>query len=160
MAIEFLSREQAITDSGLFNLPPTFDTKRWAAQWTEERSVEAMKMRQPILGAGASADGWEVWKPEGAKGQPIKVTSVNGRTYVLMCRPRHVQDQVNALYGNLSKKFINKEIKGETVAGDINQDPGMLTEERLKQQGGGSLSEESILPLNKVADEPSAAIKT
>lgn len=160
MAIELLKREQAITDSGLFNLPSSFDQKRWAAQWVEEGSVDSMRQRQPIVGAGATADGWEVWKPEGSKGAPHKVKSINSRTYVLMYRSRHVQDQVNALYGNLSKKFINKEVTGQTVAGEIGQDPGMLTEEHLRQQGGGSLSEESILPLNQVADEPSAAIKT
>jgi hypothetical protein len=160
MAIEILKREQAVTDSGLFNLPPSFDKQKLAAHWAEESNVDTMRLRQPVVGAGATADGWEVWKSEGSKGAPVKVKTGNGRTYVLMCRSRHVQDQVNALYGNLSKRFINKEVRGETAAGEAVQDPGILTEERLRQQGGGSLSEESILPLNQVSDEPSAAIKT
>jgi hypothetical protein len=162
MAIEMLERENALVDSGLFNLPPNFDVKQYAAQWTEEGSVEMMKMRQPIIGAGATADGWEVWKPSGNKGGITKVTTSGRKVFVLMCRPRAIQDQVNAMYGNLSKRYINRELRGETVAGDIRQDPGMMTEAQLKAEGGGgSLSEESILPLNEEpARNPSAAIKT
>lgn len=158
MAIEFLKREQAVTDAGIFNLPPAFDQKKWASQWTEEVQVATMQLRQPIVGAGATADGWEIWKPEGSKGAAVKVKASNNKTYVLMCRPRVIQDQVNAIYGNISKKFMNKEISGQTVAGEVQQDPGMLTEERLKSQGGGSLAEESMLPLNSVVAEPSAVI--
>jgi hypothetical protein len=162
MAIRMLKRADALEDAGLFNLPPAFDKTRYAAQWVPEGSVDMMKLRQPLTGIGATADGWEVWKSEGAKGQPVKITTSGKQNFVLMCRSRKIQDQVNALYGNVSKRVLNREIQGETVEGGVVQDPGILTEQQLKSQGGGgSLAEESLLPLNEEpVDEPTAAINT
>jgi hypothetical protein len=160
MPIEMLSMPEASVDAGLFNLPPTFDSKKFAAEWVEESSIEMKKLRQPLPQVGATADGWEIWK--GEKGKPHTVKTGGNKTFVLMCRPRVIQDQVNALYGNVSKKFINREIKGETVAGASKQDPGILTEDRLRQnEGGASLADESTMPLNRVPiEEPSAATET
>ena len=67
--------------------------------------------------------------------------------------PRAIQDQVNALFGNVSKQQIRREQTGETVAGAALQDPGMLTEQRLRSVAGeGSLvGEEGDLQLNEVS---------
>ena len=159
MAIEVLNVEQAQSDAGLFNLPPAFDTKRYAAEWVEEGSVEMKRQRQVLLQVGATADGWEVWK-ESNNSKPTKVKISGGRSFTLMCRPRVIQDQVNALYGNVSKKFINREVKGETVAGNAPQDPGILTEERLKSTRTEGAMEDSTLPLNPIDLNPSAVVET
>lgn len=159
MAIQLLEKAQGQSDAGMFNLPPAFDTKRYAAEWVEEGSVEMKRQRQVLIQVGATADGWEVWK-EGADRKPVKVKVSGGRSFTLMCRPRLIQDQVNALYGNVSKKFINREVTGETVAGNAPQDPGILTEERLKEARSEGGMDDSTIPLNKIDLEPSAAVET
>jgi hypothetical protein len=159
MAIEMLTVAQGQSDAGLFNLPPAFDTKRYAAEWAEEGSVEMKKQRQVLPQVGATADGWEVWK-DGANGKPVKVKISGGRSFTLMCRPRVIQDQVNALFGNVSKKFINREVTGETVAGNAPQDPGILTEERLRENRSEPGMDDSTMPLNKIELEPSAVVET
>jgi hypothetical protein len=158
MAIEPLAMPEQGADAGIFNLPPDFNAKRHAAEWVEETNVGLKQQRQPLPQVGATADGWEIWKDE--KGKPLKVKAGGNRTFVLMCRSRQVQDQVNALYGNVSKKLINREVKGETAAGNAPQDPGILTEKRLKEEGIGGPSIEGDLPLNPAPFEPSAAVKT
>jgi hypothetical protein len=56
-----------------------------------------------------------------------------------MCRDAEVQKQVNAIYGNVSKKILAREIKGETVNGANPQDEGILTEQRLQREIGGDM---------------------
>src|SRR6187455_1502073 len=95
--------------AGMFTLPPNFDQKLHAAKWVEEAAVPWAKQREPIVGTNLSADGWEVWKAsseEGAKAKPTIVSDGKGRKYTLMFRSKAVQDQVNALYGNVSKGLI------------------------------------------------------
>ena len=131
MAIEILKTPQGSPDSGIFNLPPAFDTTKFAAEWVEEGMVEMKKQRQSLIGCNATADGWEVWKAK-PKDSVTTVSTSRGKKFVLMCRDRKLQNDVNAMFGNVSKNAIRREIKGETVAGDIQQDPGMLTEQRLR----------------------------
>ena len=148
--------------AGMFTLPPTFDPRQHAGKWVEEASVPWAKQREPIVGTNLSADGWEIWKngEEGAKSKPTIVTDGKGRKYVLMFRSRKLQDEVNALYGNVSKKAINREVQGETVQGAAKQDAGILTEAELARQGGGgSLADESVQTLNPVST-PSAQTET
>lgn len=135
MSLEAIATPNAGTDAGIFNLPPGFDTKRYAAEWVESGQVDFKKQRQVLPQTGFTADGWELYKVEGAK-NPFTVSGGNGKKYVLMVRPRVVQDQVNALFGNVSKDQINRERKGETVAGAAPQDPGILTEARLRSVAG------------------------
>lgn len=149
----------ATVDAGLFQLPPAFDQTVHAAEWVEEGQVPYKRQRQNLPQTGMSADGWEVWKLE-PKDKATIVTNGSGKKFVLMCRSRLIQDQINALYGNVSKKLINREVRGETVAGEAGQDPGILTEARLKRtEGGGSMAEDSTLQLNPV-EEPSATQAT
>ena len=148
-----------VVDAGMFQLPPAFDTKIYAAEWVEEGQVQYKRQRQNLPQTGYSADGWEIWKLD-PKDKATTVTNGSNKKFVLMCRPRLLQDKINALYGNVSKAQINREVLGETVAGGERQDPGILTEAMLKRkEGGGSLAEDSTLQLNQV-EEPTATVAT
>jgi hypothetical protein len=142
MAIEILQQPLgAGADAGMFNLPPKFDQTKLAAEWVEEGQVQMKRQRQALPQTGMSADGWEIWKAAPGDGPTIVHTS-GSRKFVLMCRDKAIQEQVNALYGNVSKKILEREIKGETVTGATGavQDPGILTEQRLKNVLGGDFS--------------------
>ena len=142
MALEPISAPSQQSDAGIFNLPPGFDKNKHAAEWVESSQVEFKKQRQVLPQTRFTADGWEPYKVEGAK-TAFTVTAGNGKKYVLMVRPRVLQDQVNALFGNVSKDQIRREQKGDTVAGAVPQDPGMLTEQRLRTVAGeGSVTGE------------------
>ena len=151
MALELVKTPDAGVDAGIFNLPPDFDTKRYAAEWVEEGRVAFKQQRQVLPQTGYTADGWEVYK-EGKSA--VKVTGGDKKVYVLMVRPRVIQQQVNALFGNVSKAQLRRERKGETVAGAPQQDPGMLTEQRLSQVAGeGSMvGEDTDLQDNKLGN--------
>lgn len=150
MAIEAIKVPEGAVNAGMFNLPPAFDTKKFAASWVDEGQVEQKQQRETLVGTQLSADGWKVWKKD-AKDDATKVHGSNKKIYILMCRPRKIQDQVNAIYGDVSKKAFNREVAGETAAGEALQDSGILTEQRLKRvvAGEASLAEDSQLPLNE-----------
>lgn len=126
-------------DAGLFNLPPTFDRLKHAAEWVEEGQVAMKEQRQILPQANMTADGWTIWK-EKEGGEPTKVRVSGGRTFVLMCRPAAIQAEVNAIFGDVSKRVLKREIQGETVDGASIQDSGILTEERLRRELGGDMS--------------------
>jgi hypothetical protein len=149
MALEVLKNPSGSVDAGMFNLPPDFDTTRYAAEWVLEQNVEFKKQRQVLPGTGMTADGWEVWKPEGRK-NPYTVSGSGNKKFVLMCRPAEIQRQVNAVLGNVSKKLINRELRGETIAADAPADPGMLTDQRLSAVAGHSQASDSEFQLNRV----------
>lgn len=145
MALELLKEPVGATgggpDAGMFTLPPEFDQQLNVAEWVEEGMVEMKKQRQHLVQTGYTADGWELFKKAG---KPHFVSLSKGRKFYLMFRPRKLQEQVNAAYGNVSKELLRREIRGETLtvptpAGGIAQvqDPGMLTEARLKSEVGG-----------------------
>jgi hypothetical protein len=144
-------------DAGMFNLPPEFDRTKYAAEWVESGQVEMKRQRQVLQQAGVTADGWEVWRatPESA---PTVVHASGKKEFVLMCRDAEIQRQVNAIFGNVSKAILAREIKGETIAGEGLQDPGMLGEDRLKREIGGVMeSGGGDVKPNKVSTERSAA---
>lgn len=151
------------SDAGLFNLPPTFDTTKFAAEWVEEGQVAFKRQRQVIPQANATADGWEVWRLK-QKDAPTVVCASGNKKFTLMCRSRKVQDQVNALCGNVSKKFIQNEVKGKTVAGNIKEDSGMLTNEQLSSARTESFQEElgdtNLNPVAVESHEVTAAVET
>lgn len=154
MGIEILKTPQGASDAGMFNLPPTFDTQKYAAEWVEESQVAYKKQRQNLPGCNATADGWEIWKND-KMDAPTIVSGSGNKKFVLMCRSAKVQKDVNALYGNVSKKKINEEVKGVTAAGAALQDPGMLSEPRLQQvMGKDHTIEESVLPENELETAP------
>lgn len=148
MAIEILEfpRGTGADLGGPLALPQGFDTKAHAAGWFKEGpSAEAATQRQFLTGTQrVTADGYVVWKDspgDPTKGKPYKVTLQSG-VYVLMYRPRDIQNAVNAIFGNVGKEMLAQERRGETLGG-IPVQPGMLNEERLaKTIGREALSDE------------------
>lgn len=166
MALELLKEpvqgESRGPDAGMFTLPPEFDQQLHVAEWVDEGMVEMKKQRQHLPQTGLTADGWEIWK-KNPQSKPTIVSLSKGRKFVLMFRPRKLQEQVNAAYGNVSKELLRREVRGETltsvgpdgVARHV-QDPGMLTEARLKDEiGGMSEHSEGDTAPNKVEIQPS-----
>jgi hypothetical protein len=136
--IQLLAGPQAQANAGIFNLPPEFDRKKYAANWVEEGgAVEGAKQRESILGTNFTADGWTVYK--GKDGKPVKVHTGAGKksaVYVLMFRPKTVQQNVNALYGNVGKHYARAEqTSGAISLAENGQDPGMLPTQVLDQLG-------------------------
>jgi hypothetical protein len=132
--IRVISSAEKGPNAGYFNLPPDFDQKKHAAHWEREGgAVEQRQQVQPILGTNYGADGWQVWKyPAGHElaNRICKVTLKSG-TYVLMFRPRNVQDNVNAICGNVSKRHLMREQQGMSIAGAPITDPGILNDEQI-----------------------------
>ncbi len=162
MGIEAIKQPSGSVDAGIFNLPPNFPTKKFAVEWVEEGQVPFKKQRQSLPGANASADGWEVYKGTDGKDKLTTTTNGAGKKFVLMVRPRKLQDDVNALFGNVSKKHILSELKGETVAGAQPQDAGMLPQTRLQREQTSSAEQGDIAlnPLSVDDEQPSAAMST
>lgn len=180
MGLETLKQPTGAVDAGIFNLPPGFDTKRWAVEWVEEGMVPFKRQRQSLPGANLSADGWEVYKGESPQeeegeetpkkrkppGQPVTTRNGAGKKFILMVRPKQLQNDVNAVFGNVSKSFIRRETKGETVAGaPPDTIPGMLPASRLDQAGqeqtdSGEFGDVRPNVLSQPAEEPSAVQST
>lgn len=133
-----------------FALPPGFDTKRWASKWVEE-GPQVTEAQQPTIlqSAGVQAAGWQVYKQakfptptpkkEGdpelnlddtKRKVPIleKVTRAAGKViYVLMVRPKQLQQVVNVIHANESRTLVSREVAGETNASNVNNDHGIVT---------------------------------
>jgi hypothetical protein len=135
----FVMYREGNTNAGVFALPKEFDTKLYAAEWAKKGAdVDAKRGPQPIVGTNFGAVGWKPWLyPEDSKlkGRPCEVAVKNG-TYVLLCRPRGVQNDVNAIYGNVSKQHLIREQQGESIAGQPVRDPGMLSDARIRETTG------------------------
>lgn len=145
MGIQVISAPNK-TNAGQFNLPVEFDNRVYAAQWAEEgHEQEFFQQRQPIVGTRLDSDGWGVWKDPKTK-QPRRAKTANGKTYVLMFRDRKLQDEVNAIYGDVSKASAYQPQSREAITSEAGQRmPGMLTEEDLQKLEGGSSDDSSNL---------------
>lgn len=125
--------------AGIFQLPTDFDKKTLSANWVQKgAAVDAAKMPVPIIGTNYGAEGYQVWQyPKGHKlaGRPCEVATKGG-SYILMFRPLTVTQQVNAIYGNVSKRHLIQEQSGRTIAGQPIIDPGMLSDERIRKATG------------------------
>lgn len=151
MGIQLIEGPVATEGSvGKFDLPITFDRKKYAGEFVLKRDVESKRSRQRLMGAPVTADGWEVWKDP--KLNKIHVVSVKEGDYTLMCRPRDVQDAVNIIYGNIGKEAARTEKEGKTVAGENLQDAGMIPVNRMKELGLDREPEET--PSNQFAPTP------
>jgi len=151
-------------NAGIFQLPPSFDRRLHSAQWAEV-GVEAEFLQQPQIlhGLNLQAVGWQIWK-DPATGNERKVTTRGakgqGSQYVLMFRPRTVQEEVNALYGDKSKASIYKTRTGEmtpAVEGIKPVTSGMLGEEELRKMDGEL--EDPIIAPEPSAKSPGGPIK-
>jgi hypothetical protein len=120
-------KQHAQAMSGQLALPQTADKKKYAFKWAKEGlEVEGAQQPQTIRGDKiVQVDGWVVWKD---KGQMCRRVLGSGR-YVLLCRPRGLQDAVNAQCGNVSRERIIKEHSGTQRAapeGEATPGSGML----------------------------------
>lgn len=158
MAIEILEGPAQETGAGQFSLPEEFDRKNFAASWKKKGpEVNAATQREHLQGTRLTADGWVVWKnPETKK--PHSAFVKDGE-YILMCRPREIQDQVNAIYGNVGKKYLMAEKRGETVGGKLVTDSGILSDERLSQVERSPYEEGEVI-MNPVSSAQRVTIPT
>lgn len=140
---------------GPLKLPVAFNRKKFAAKWVKEGpAVAAAAEREWIPSTQMTADGWSVWRdPETNK--PHKVALLSG-SHVLLCRDRVVQDAVNAICGNIGKERLSSERKGETVAGAVPQDSGMLSDDKLNKVLGMEEEDEGDVEPNLVPGETDA----
>lgn len=154
MAIELLQGPLNGDDkaAGLFSLPPGFDTKRFAAKWVKSgNAVKAAQEREHILGTRMTADGWGIWKSDGAAGKPYSVNAASGE-YILLCRPREIQEATNAIYGNVGKERMLQEKRGETTGGVPVTEPGILGDEQLARVIGREDQDDGQIVFNTVRD--------
>jgi hypothetical protein len=140
-----------------FSLPPSFDSTKFASKW-EEQGPRVIEAQQPqvLAFANCSADGWQVFKvlkvgtgepadPAEAKPgdleqkrlpQMVPYTRAVGKAvYILMYRPKALQEAVNVLYANQSREIVGREVMGESAAANQSGDPGILTNEDLRKFG-------------------------
>lgn len=138
---------------GPLALPAGFDTTRFAAKWVKEgNAVAAAQEREFLLGTkNLTADGWQPWHDgdSPSRGKLYKVALQSG-TYVLMYRDRGVQDDVNAIYGNVGKERQIAEQSGQTSAGVPLTDPGVLSDEKLAPIMGPMENEPGEVKMNPV----------
>lgn len=141
---------------GKYALPAEFESTKLAAGfYAEGQEALSMQQNQPVVGSAYIVEGWKVWKypdevitgydeknkPIMSKhpmaGQPHKVAGTKpGENFVLMFRSADVQYQVNHVYGMVSIETMSREQRGETLSGPGANDPGMLTDLRLKREIG------------------------
>lgn len=154
MGLEFLAQPSTEPDAGLFNLPPSFDRKENAAKWVAVgHAVGQAQQRENLVGAGGvTADGWAVFKVEG---KPHKAATSKGE-FVLMFRPRAVQDAVNAVYGNVGKKRMMAEKQLAATSTTEQRATGMLSDEQLAQAGyrDPSTADDGSIQLNRIDIAP------
>ena len=75
-----------------------------------------------------------MYQGSGDARKPVVAHSLNGKKYVLMVRPKEVQDEENKAYGNLGKAQAYAEQEG-AASSNLNADPGMLPERVLRAKG-------------------------
>lgn len=149
----------AVEMPGPLQLPSDFDRQKYAAKWVKEGpAVAAAAEREWIPGTTATADGWEVWRSPNTK-KPCKVALQKGR-YVLLCRDLSVQTAVNAICGNVGKERLLQERAGETIAGQVPTDPGMLSDHQLTKALGREEEQDGDVKLNPVPDLDGEHVKS
>lgn len=136
---------------GPLQIPQGFDRKKYAAKWVKVGpEVQAAAEREWIPGTKMTADGWEVWRDPKTK-KPQKVALMKG-TYVLLFRDLVTQKAVNAICGNLGKERLLQERSGETVAGVVPNDPGMLNDDTLTKVLGREEEADGAVSMNPVPE--------
>lgn len=152
-------KDYAKANGGQLVLPPQFDRRKYAAKWAKEGlEAESAQQEQPI-GNRILVSGWTIWK---VAGQVCRRVLGSGR-FLLMCRPRLLQDAVNAECGNLSRERIIGEHKGanrDTPEGE-SLPTGMLTSAQLNAlEPNPEAAQELKMPFNKIPAAPSASTKS
>jgi hypothetical protein len=150
MGIRLVQTPNSEVDAGVFALPISFDRKEWAAKWVKEgHEVDAAKQPQSIPGSRLVADGWQVFL-EGNK--PVKRSCTSG-VFLLMKRPKVVQQSVNAICGNIGKERTMAQLGGAKTSGGIElpaAESGSLSDIDIARQTGSRRENDGAVILNPV----------
>jgi hypothetical protein len=132
--------QAAQANLGIFNLPPNFDTKKFAGSWIRKDLVELNKQDEYIPTTNFAAPGKRVWT-DPSTGEEAKVIAGDG-TYILMYRPVDIQRQVTMIQGNIGRERLRAQLEGKEIGGQ-NVDNGMLTHQRLARETGSTEGEDN-----------------
>lgn len=140
------SETKQVLSGGRFALPANFPADMSSMWQPEGPSVMEAQQPEVLQFAGVKANGWAVFKvltpptkeelalDKDAKPKLAPYKRAIGKTvYVLLMRPRKLQHAVNRIYANQSRTIVNREVDGETKAVDPNGDPGILSNQDIKQ---------------------------
>lgn len=157
MGIEFMSGPTQEVSAGIFSLPTEFDREKHAAQWSKV-GADANKAieRQHLIGTKLTADGWSIYKDQEKK--VVKRQAANGE-YVLMFRPKEIQNAVNAIYGNVGLERMAQEKVGQTTGGVPITDPGLLNEATILKATGEQITDPERITFNKVPHVPNGRVE-
>ncbi len=140
-------------NKGALELPKDFETTRYAAKWAKQGAGVSRAMEPEIVASeGKQICPWTVWK--NAQDQICRRQLASG-VFILMVRPKNVQQAANKLYGNVSRRRMVTEGEGHTIGGERNSDTGMLSNARLSREGENRTFEGQI-PLNEITAEDTA----
>jgi hypothetical protein len=111
---------------GRLSMPLDADTRLYSFKWVKMGIdvSRAMQVEQ-VIGTNYEVDGWQRWKSK--TGKPHSRTLKDG-TFLLMFRPRALQENLQRTYGNISRQRTINEALGHTVAGEAATDKGMLVD--------------------------------
>lgn len=140
-----------------FALPPGFDTSKYASAWIEEGPQVQEAMQEVYLESeGVKAQGWQIFKimkpkkvsdekDEKSKPEMVPCTRAIGKAvYVLMYRPKKLQQALNIIYANQSRRLVQQEIRGDTVAANESGDPGIITAAELSKFSKEATDEDGV----------------
>lgn len=125
----------SVASLGAFRLPKTFDSKRYASSYVELNDVASKQSTESLIGTGYVAPGWAVWK-DPDKGEPHSVVA-SKKKFLLLFRPRKVQEQVNRVFGKVSRERLMAERSGKTIGGEAVNDSGILDPDRVTKAERG-----------------------
>lgn len=140
--------EIAKVNKGHLAPPPQFDDVKFVGKWVKQGPAVVQAGQPQFLEGNFKVAGWQVWKHQG---KPC-VRGLSSGLFILMYRPKELQNAVSAICGNISRAKIMREQNGESVAGDQNSDRGILTPDRLAllESPGQPLEPEQIYAFNKI----------
>ncbi len=142
---------------GKLDLPIELDSKRYACKWVKKGvQVQKAGQKQQVIGTQFVADGWTPWK---SKSGQYHARSLTDGQYILCVRPKVLQEALQRIAGNVSRDRMEYEIKGQTIAGEANEDTGMLPHDVLARIPG--LGREDMetpkFPQNSIVTETTGA---
>lgn len=115
--------EAARQIKGHLQPPPEFDSIRLVGKWVKKGPAVIQAQQPQHLEGGYEADGWTVWKHQGRMCE----RALSNGVYILMCRPKELQNTIAAINGNASRAKIIREHRGETLEGKKVEDQGMVS---------------------------------
>lgn len=130
---------------GRLTMPKEADSRLYAFKWVKlgidvSRALQA----EQVIGTNYEVDGWQRWKSR--MGKPHSRALKEG-TFILMFRPKALQENLQRTYGNISRQRTINEALGHTVAGEAASDRGMLVDTILNtvERASGDDSNEQLV---------------